>query len=314
MRHDAWRRDAASYPLRGEMLPRYTDVAVWQHLNNTALITIQGESVQQGLRSVLGPDAWRDSMPVLGCVSHATDFLAEAYYPGPLAWGAKVLGVDAGGLRIAAALFQKDQCVGLHEATISGWADGAVVGLGAEQMAALRTAQVPGADAMAPAGAAARQGAATSAGHGHGHAPTLEHFPWRRTEAIRFGDSDARRLASDNWLARCAEQMRVEFMNHLYGPQRRVRGGMMVAHVGLRWLRRAAPGTEWQLGCGVAHVGERSVAVRGAMFEAGRCLAVCDSVMVAIDHGSRRSAQITDEARAAMEPYRLRAEQAPPTA
>lgn len=313
MRHDTWRREAASYPLRGELTPRYTDVDIWQHLNNTALISMQGESVQQGLRSVFGPEAWRRSEPALACVSNATDFLAEAYYPEPLGWGARVLGVDAKGVRIGTALFQHGQCVGLHEATVSGWADGQVVGLGPEQVAALRVARVPGADTMAPAGAV---GSADASGRpdapsGTGHAQDLEHFPWRRTVGIRFGDSDARRLASDTWLARCAEQMRVEFLNHMYGPQRHTRGGMMVAHVSLRWLRRATPGPEWQVGCGVAHTGERSLAVRGAMFEAGRCVAVCEAVMVAIDRESRRSVQITDEARALLEPYRLRAAQAP---
>jgi acyl-CoA thioester hydrolase len=53
-------------------------------------------------------------------------------------------------------------------------------------------------------------------------------------------------------------------------------------------------------------MGERSLAVRGAMFEAGQCVATCESVMVAIDRETRRSAKITDEARALMEPYRLR--------
>lgn len=296
MRHDAWRRDAASYPLRGELLPRHADVDIWQHLNNTALISMQGESVQRGLLSVFGPEAWRSSEPVLACVGNATDFLAEAYYPEPLTWGARVLGVDAKGVRIGTALFQHGQCVGLHEATVSGWADGQVVGLGPEQVAALRAARVPGADTGTPAAVPA----------GTGHAPDAEHFPWHRTVGIRFGDGDARRLASDTWLARCAEQMRVEFLIHLYGAQRRTRGGMMVAHVALRWLRRATPGIEWQMGCGVAHIGERSLAVRGAMFEAGGCVAVCESVLVAIDRESRRSMPIADEARALLEPYRLR--------
>ena len=297
MRHDAWRRDAASYPLRGELMPRHSDVDIWQHLNNTALISMHGESIQQGLRSVFGPEVWRNSEPALACVGNATDFLAEAYYPEPLTWGARVLGVDVKGVRIGTALFQHGQCVGLHEATVSGWADGQVVGLGPEQLAALRAAGVPGADTVTPAAVPA----------GTGHMPDMQHFPWQRTVGIRFGDSDARRLASDTWLGRCAEQVRVELLNQMYGAQRHTGGGMMVAHVALRWLRRTTPGVQWQVGCGVAHTGGRSLAVRSAMFEAERCVAVCEAVMVAIDRESRRSVQITDEARALLEPYRLRA-------
>ena len=299
MRHDAWRRDAASYPLRGELLPRHTDVDIWQHLNNTALISMHGESVQHALRSVFGAEAWRDSQPVLACAANATDFLAEAYYPAPLAWGARVLGVDARGVRVATALFQRGQCVGLHESTLAGWEEGKLVALAPDQLAALRAAQVSGSETVeAPSGSA-----------GIAAITDLGHFPWRRTVGIRFGDTDARRLASDTWLARSAEQMRVDFFNHLYGAQRHKLGGMMVAHVALRWLQRTAPGTQWQLGCGVAHIGERSMAVRGAMFDGDRCVAVCEAVMVAIDRETRRSATLSDEARALLEPYRLQAGQ-----
>ncbi len=298
MRHDAWRRDAASYPLRGELLPRYTDVDVWQHLNNSALISMHGESVQHALRSVFGPDAWRRSQPVLAAVSGATDFLAEAYYPEPLGWGARVLAVDGDGVRVAAALFQHGRCVGLHETVVAGWADGRPVGLGADAVASLRAAGVPGADTVDPL-----HGPSDRASDG----PAPDHFPARTTLAMRFGDSDARRFASDAVLARAAEQMRVEFLGRVFAARPRRTGGMMVAHVALRWLHRGAPGPRWEGGCGVAHVGDRSLAMRGAVFDAGRCVASCDSVMVAIDPETRRSAPLPDDARALLEAQRVRA-------
>lgn len=296
MRHDAWRRDATSYPLRGELLPRYTDVDIWQHLNNTALMAMHGEGVQQALRNVFGADAWRNGQPVLACVGNATDFLAEAHYPAPLSWGARVLGIDAEGLRVATALFQHDQCVGLHGITLTGWADGQIVGLGEEHVAALRAAQVPGAEAVNPTDTPA---VATVA------APELAHFPWQTSLVLRFADSDARRLASDAYLARCAEQMRVEFLNQVFSDPQQMPGGILVAHVSLRWLQRRAPGPLWQIGGGVAHLGERSLAVRGAIFDAGQCVAVCDSVMVFIDRERGRSATLSAAARALVEPYRL---------
>lgn len=306
MRHDAWRRDAASYPLRGELLPRYTDVDVWQHLNNAALISMHGEAVQQALRGVFGADAWREAPPVLACVANATDFLAEAHYPAPLAWGARVLGVDAEGVRIATALFQHGQCVGLHGSTLTGWAGGRTAVLASRHAAALRAAGVSVAGTAGPSGTPEADTAAGQARAPAVAGPAPSHFPWSTSVGIRFADSDAHRLASDTFLARCAEQMRVEFLDQAFGGQRHALGGIMVAHVSLRWLWRSAPATPWQLGCGVAHVGERSLAVRGAMFEAGRCVTTCDAVMVAIDRETRRSTTVTDAARALLEPYRLR--------
>lgn len=296
MRHDAWRRDPASYPLRGELLPRYTDVDVWQHLNNTALIAMHGEALQHALRDLLGAHAWRRGEPAIACAASATDFLAEGQYPQPLDWGARVLRIDAGGLHLASALFQHGACVGLHGCSLAGWAGGAIAGLGTETLATLRAAAVPGVEAADPLAAPAVAAAPE---------PDPEHFPWRTTLATRFGDADARRLASDHCLARFAEQVRVEFLGGVFDARTRELGGMLVAHVGLRWLHRAAPGPRWEAGCGVAHVGERSIAVRAAMYDAGRCVAVAESVMVTIDPASRRSAPLSEGARAALARFRL---------
>ncbi|MBK8768274.1 MAG: hypothetical protein IPM01_28280 [Burkholderiaceae bacterium] len=298
MRRDAWRLQAESYPLRGEFQPRYIDVDIWQHLNNAALSSMHGEAVQQALRSVFGPDSWRTCRPARACAALATDFLAEGQYPGPLAWGARVMGWEPAGLRIASALFQSGRCIGLHEAIVCGWSDGRPVGLGAEAGTALRAAGVPGAEAgladlppSAPAGIVA----------------PLAAYPWRTTLAARFSDSDARRLASDQWLSRCTEQVRVEFLDQVFSARPRGVGGMMVAHVGLRWLHRTAPGLRAEAGCGVAHLGDRSVALRTTIVDAGHCVATCESVMVAIDTQTRRSAALPQEIRDLLTPYRIHA-------
>lgn len=318
MRHDAWRLDAATYPLRGEMLPRYSEVDVWQHLNNTALISIHGDLVQHALNGVFGADAWRIREPALACSRSATDFLAEAHYPAPIAWGAKVLGVDSNGVRVATALFQEDRCVGLHEATLAHWSGGGVVALGPERLAALRDAGVPGADTLGAGDPAAdpasgptpalTPGPTTDPVADATDSESFDTFPWRATMALRYGDSDSHRFASDTWLARCAEQARVKLMDDVYGPGRPKLGGMMVAHVSLRWLqRKSPPAAQWQVGSGITHTGQRSVTMRGVMFDSGRRVAVCDSVVVVVDREKRQSAPLSDEARAMLEPYRLRA-------
>lgn len=286
MRQDAWRRDLTSYPLRGTLMPRFTDVDVWQHLNNTALITMHGEVVQQAVQSVLGPDAWRASSPVFGGLSAATDFVAEAYYPAPIAWGARLTEAGEDGLRVATALFQEGRCVGLHDAVLACWGQGQRVPTDDGRLPALRALDLPS--------------LAASSLHSEHDEPALSAFPWRTELKVRFGDSDARRLASDAFLARCAEQMRVEFLGEAFGAMRERLGGMLVAHVALRWRRRLAPGPVWRVGCAVAHIGDRSLAVRGAMFDGEDCVATCESVMVSIDPKTRRSAALPDGTRQAL--------------
>ncbi|HPU53469.1 MAG TPA: hypothetical protein PK359_18055 [Burkholderiaceae bacterium] len=303
MRRDAWRLQRESYPLKGECQPRYTDVDIWQHLNNAALISMHGEAMQQALRSVLGPESWRTGVPAPACAALATDFLAEGQYPGPLTWGARVMGWEAAGLRVASALFQNGRCIGLHEATVCGWEDGRPAGLGDEAATALRAADVPGADSAAsPPTEQPRTASALTA------------FPWLTTLPARFADSDARRLASDQWLARCAEQVRVEFLDQVLSGRPRGVGGMMVAHVGLRWHRRVAPGAQAEAGCGVAHLGERSVALRTSIIDRDQCVATCESVMVSIDTTTRRSAALPEGIRDRLLPFRLQADKGPVTA
>lgn len=299
MRHDAWRRQPSSYPLCGEIAPRFTDVDVWQHLNNTALMSMHAEAVQFALRSVLGPDAWRQVNPGLSMVRQATDFLAEAHYPAPVSWGARIERLDAEGLRVATALFQHGQCAGVQETVLSDWKEGAP-----------RMLDEPVVSTLRQAGVLCHEGGAPSTGVAM-PVPTdsgLQRFRWQTPLATRFSDSDARRLASDTCLARFAEQVRVEFINQVLGPHLGTATGILVAHVSLRWLARAAPARHWQAGCGVAHVGERSLAFRSAFFEAERCVATSESVMVFIDRAtSTGAAALSAPLRAALEDYRLQA-------
>lgn len=298
MKKEAWRREAASYPLAGEMPTRYTDMDVWQHMNNCALINLHGEAVHHALRASFGPQAWRDGDPIVGYLGSKTDFIDQAYYPDPLSWGARIVGIDERGLRIATALFQRSHCVSIHEALLTGWADGCPRALASDQLAVLRAAQTEGAAAL-PNGYCLQLETT---------APQLAHFHWQRPIALRYGDSDARDLPSDAWLGRCTEQMRIEFLTEIRGESRGTRrSGMMIAHASLRWHRRDVPAAQWQMGCGIARLGERSVVVRGALFQDDACLAECDSVMVFIDPETHRSESLDDAARSALEPWFLHA-------
>jgi acyl-CoA thioester hydrolase len=299
MRHDAWRREPNAYPLRGELAPRHTDVDMWQHLNNTSLISLHAENAQRWLRGMFGPDVWRQGAPVIAPLALATDFLAEGQYPAPLATGVRLLAVDADGFRLGSALFQHGQCVGLQDATLAVWADGLPQPLPADlqerlQATAARQPVLPG-----PQGAAPHQPPIEPV-------PVPQDFPWQLAVASRFADSDARGLTSDTSLARYAEQARVAFLTQTLGPERwAAPTAMLVGHVALRWRARGQPPVQWQLGCGVTRIGERSLAVRGALFDGNRCAAVFDSVMVTIDRQARRSTPVPEAMRAALAPLRL---------
>lgn len=300
MKNDPWRRQPGAYALQGTLQPRFTDVDMWQHINNVAQIGLHGEVLQQWLRSALGSDPWRRTGPQLAVCSNATDFLAEAQYPAPLATGARLLGVDADGFSLGTALFQEGTCVGLHQTRLGGWQGGRPAPLPADWLAALHAAQA--AQPALPDGApVSPEPAAPPTGPAHADA-----WPWQITIGSRFADGDGQGHASDFTLARCAEQGRVQFLTRVFGSEDGTRSvGFMVAHVALRWLHRSRAPAAWQLGIGVGRVGERSLAVRSALFDGPLCVAESNSVMVVIDHSTRRPAALPDATRAQLAQYQL---------
>lgn len=120
-------------------------------------------------------------------------------------------------------------------------------------------------------------------------------------------DSDARDQTSDTSLARYAEQTRVELLRQVFGARRMVSPtGFIVGHVAARWIKRGRPPAAWRAGCGVTRVGERSMAVRSALFDGDACAAICDTVMVVFDRPSRRSTAMPEASHALLEPCLLR--------
>lgn len=300
MKNEAWRRNAAAYPQQGTLQPRITDVDHWQHLNNVAQIGLHGELLQQWLLATLGADVWRGEAPQLAMRANATDFLAEAQYPAPLATGVRLLGVEAAGFTLGTALFQHGHCTGLHQATLGVWQDGRPAALTPELRATLQAtldAQPPLVGAPAPGVMAEATGPLP---------PHPDHWPAQITITARFADADARGQTSDFTLARCVEQGRVQFLSQVFGAHRLAEPvGFMVAHVALHWrLRRAAP-ARWQIATGVQRVGARSLVVTSAVFDGADCLAEGTSVMVVIDHATRRPAALQDTARVRLAPYLL---------
>lgn len=312
MKHDAWRRRPEAYPFSGEILPRYTDVDLWQHLNNVALMSLQIESVQRLLLDVLGDAAWRAGSAALGPQTSSTDFIAEAYYPTPLTAAARITHVNARDVGIASALFQQGHCVGLHQSRVVSWTDGQPAPLPAEVRAALAArlaAQPP-----LPPGGEAKTDTDADADAGAAPADAMQLLPHRPADfpaqfqlASRFGDHDAASRVSDQALGRMAEQGRVNLLTQLLGPERLAAPvGFMVAHVSLRWRKRGPAPQVWQVGSGVLRSGERAITIRAQLYDGEACSALCDSVMVAIDRDARRSVRLPDELRERIQAQAIR--------
>lgn len=118
--------------------------------------------------------------------------------------------------------------------------------------------------------------------------PSLDDFPYRLTDNVRFADLDANQHVNNAVYASYFETGRVSLVKDqslgLMPP------GLVWVLVRLDIHFRAElhwPGTI-ELGLGVSRLGNTSVTFGQAVFSGGRCIASADATTVLVDHTSRK--------------------------
>ncbi len=127
-------------------------------------------------------------------------------------------------------------------------------------------------------------------------APTLDDYPLRAQDTIRYGDTDRQGHVNNAVFATFFETGRVTC---LYNPERPLapQGAEFVIarlvvdfRAEMRW-----PGVV-DIGTRVLRVGRSSVHLEQALFQDGRCVASGETVIVLMDESTRRSRPLPDEA------------------
>jgi acyl-CoA thioester hydrolase len=147
----------------------------------------------------------------------------------------------------------------------------------------------------------------------HASMPSLEDFPYRLSDNVRFGDLDPNQHVNNAVYATYFETGRVTLMKDAqYGlkPQ-----GLTWVMVRLDMHFRAElhwPATI-ELGLGVAKLGRTSVTFDQVVFSGHACIASAQSVNVLIDEATRKPTPLTADIIEKFQPWLLRgAEIAPP--
>lgn len=131
-------------------------------------------------------------------------------------------------------------------------------------------------------------------------------YPWGVVLEPRFGDMDANRHLNNVAVARLFEETRVRFnwdtgraLGNLAGRPR-----FVVGHVAIDYLGEGEYPEPVDIGYGVVSIGNSSFRIGMAAFQAGACIALCDSVLV--HRGPQGGpAPLPDELRARLEAYAL---------
>ena len=130
--------------------------------------------------------------------------------------------------------------------------------------------------------------------------PTLEDFPFRTFDKIRYADTDRQGHVNNAAFSTFLETGRVEF---LYDPRNPLATGdasFVIVNLNLNFLAEVNWPGRVDIGTGVRKVGNSSLRLVQGLFQEGRCVANAETVIVQIDENSR-PCPLSDRARIFLE-------------
>ncbi|MFG1297462.1 MULTISPECIES: acyl-CoA thioesterase [Xanthobacter] len=133
--------------------------------------------------------------------------------------------------------------------------------------------------------------------------PTLDDFPLKSFDTIRFGDTDKQGHVNNAVFSSYLESGRSQMLlgpGHSAAPE-----GFAFVIVRLVLDYRAEiiwPGTV-DIGTRVSNLGRSSVGIVQGLFQDGKCVATADTVLVLFDPQTRRAAELPPESRAFLSQY-----------
>jgi len=137
--------------------------------------------------------------------------------------------------------------------------------------------------------------------------PTLEQFPGRTGDIVRFGDLDPQGHVNNTVFATYFETGRVTLLR---GPKDLLNppgATSVLAQLDIRFLREMHwPGTV-EIGTATTRIGRSSYTFLQAIFHEGACAATADATMVMIDAATRKARALPPEVIARLEELRLKA-------
>lgn len=132
-------------------------------------------------------------------------------------------------------------------------------------------------------------------------APTLDSFPARAFDKLRYGDTDRQGHVNNAVFATFFETGRVEMIltdgAALHGPGQ----SFVLARIEIDLVAEILwPGTV-EIGSAIGRIGRSSIAIDQALFQGGRLCARATSVVVLVDDVTHRSTPFSPEAIARLE-------------
>jgi acyl-CoA thioester hydrolase len=126
---------------------------------------------------------------------------------------------------------------------------------------------------------------------------TCESFPARTYDKLRYGDTDRQGHINNAVFATLFETGRVSVFHDPAQPVLPPGRSFVIARITIDYKAELFwPGTV-EIGTAVKTIGNSSVTFFQALFQAGKCAATAESVVVQVDAATRRAAALGDPAK-----------------
>ena len=130
--------------------------------------------------------------------------------------------------------------------------------------------------------------------------PSLDHYPIRSSEKLRFADTDRNGHVSNAVFAICCQNARMELLHDRSRVPLPIDAQFVVARLALEFLKEMHwPGTV-EIGTRLDRVGLSSVTMGQSLFLDGSCVAKATSTVILIDRSTRRATAFPTETAAAL--------------
>jgi acyl-CoA thioester hydrolase len=134
---------------------------------------------------------------------------------------------------------------------------------------------------------------------------TLSQYPSQTFEKLRYADTDRQGHINNSIFAVLCESGRVNFLYDAEKPLSVKGTEFVIAEITIRFIKELNWSSRVDIGTGVSRIGRSSFGLTQALFVNGDCVATADSVIVLMDEETRRSTQLPNKTRAALEELKV---------
>ena len=126
---------------------------------------------------------------------------------------------------------------------------------------------------------------------------TLDDFPLRAHDKIRYGDTDRQGHINNANFLTFLETGRVEFLYHPDFWKHAEGASFVIASVQLDFLKEMKWPGQIDIGTGILLIGNSSIRLHQQLFQGGQCMASAETVIVQVDDLNGKSKPLSQEAK-----------------